>query len=68
MRLSTSLRLRASFLNSPRKAEVTITDPGFLIPRIVMQLWEACKTTATSVYLQRAGSADRFEFPADQWR
>jgi len=31
------------------------------------QTW-ACKTTATGVYLQRAGSADRFEFPADQWR
>jgi len=31
------------------------------------QTW-ACKTTAAGVYLQRAGSGERFEFPADQWR
>lgn len=31
------------------------------------QTW-ACKTTAAGAYLQRAGSGERFEFPAEQWR
>ena len=31
------------------------------------QTW-ACKTTAAGAYLQRAGTGDRFEFPAEQWR
>ena len=31
------------------------------------QTW-ACKTTAAGAYLQRAGTEERFEFPAAQWR
>ena len=34
-------------LEAPRRAEVTMSDPGFRIPRIVMQPWEAWSTTAT---------------------
>ncbi len=43
----TSLRLRTSRINIPRSAEVTITEPGFFMPRIVVQLCDASSTTAT---------------------
>ena len=42
-----SWRVRASVRNSPRTAEVTVTEPGFLTPRIVMQKCSASITTKT---------------------
>jgi len=34
---------------------------------LVQQTW-ACKTASAGVYLQRAGLAERFEFPAAEWQ
>src|SRR5574341_1468806 len=42
-----SMRVAALRRNCPRMAEVTITLPGFLMPRIVMHRWAASTTTAT---------------------
>src|SRR4029434_5670965 len=44
---SASWRVLASFRNSPRTAEVTVTEPGFFTPRIVMHRCSASITTNT---------------------
>jgi hypothetical protein len=42
-------------------------DALSLAAATAQQTW-VCKTTASGAYLQRAGLADSFEFPAGQWR
>src|SRR5262245_33741536 len=42
-----SMRVRSSFLKTPRTAEVMVVAPAFLTPRIVMQRWSASITTIT---------------------
>ena len=42
-----SCRVRASVRKRPRTAEVTVTAPGFLMPRIVMHRCSASITTKT---------------------
>ena len=49
-----SWRVRASVRKSPRTAEVTVTEPGFLMPRIVMQRCSASITTNTPRGIERA--------------
>ena len=42
-----SMRVRSSFLKTPRTAEVINVAPGFLTPRIVMHMCAASITTIT---------------------
>ena len=42
-----SMRVRSSFLKTPRTAEVIVVAPAFLTPRIVMHRWIASITTIT---------------------
>ena len=48
MWLIASWRVRASVRNRPRTAEVTVTEPGFLMPRIVMHRCSHSITTKTA--------------------
>ncbi len=58
-----SWRVRASLRNKPRTADVTVTAPGFLMPRIVMHRCSASITTNTprglSARLDRLGDLGR---------
>ncbi len=48
MKLMASARVAGLSLNIPRTADVTVSDPGFLTPRIDMHRCSASMTTKTS--------------------
>ena len=58
----TSARVRGSLRHLPRTAEVIISLPAFLIPRQVMHVWVARRTTATplasSFSVNRSATSD----------
>ena len=53
--------------NRPRTAEVTVTEPGFLIPRIVMHRCSASITTKTPRGDSARSSASAISVVSRSW-
>jgi hypothetical protein len=61
--------IRYAAVRTPDGVAGAVLRPEALsLPAAPSQQTWTCKTTAAGAYLTRAGIADHFEFPAEQWR